>query len=536
MTGENGEPQAIGDPARQVQREATTTADRARELTRAQTAVRAAIEHAVSIESLDSDTATRLSGEVDSPADVFALDDWVQAVPAVAVQFCRFPGCFEPPRTATGPGKPPAYCDTVVDERGQPAHTAVRSMRTRNRLRSGGPRVAPTPTPGDQANERPVSWARTSVPDLVARVERVVADQQAATAQALSDLRSTVALLGDDEARAAELESVQHDTAEEVEKAKGLRLAAQQQAREARADTERARTAEAEALAAAEEALARVERIEADAAERVEAAEQRVREAGQQAQQQAETDQARVDAAEQAADAARTELDRMRVDATDRITTAEADAEEHKRQVIADRDRTLAERQAEANALVKAAQQGAQQIRDQAEQRVREADQAVARADQAAKDAHAERDRQIELVTQLQVELAAQRDKFDTAEQRHRAETDRVRDGHQAERDRLTEQLRDVTEKAAQVRADLAAITAQREAEQTAHERERQAASDRLDQVREQARADAEQRLADQRTAYDDRLAADQARHDKEVAGLRQQLDAAGHRGVPEGR
>src|SRR5437660_1128535 len=100
-----------------------------RDLVAARAAVRTAIERAVDSEALDSAAAAQLAGDIEGLADVFALHEWAGDVPALRVQFCRFPGCFNPPRPASGPGKPPAYCDTVKDERGEPAHTAVRSMR-----------------------------------------------------------------------------------------------------------------------------------------------------------------------------------------------------------------------------------------------------------------------------------------------------------------------------------------------------------------------------------------------------------------------
>jgi hypothetical protein len=433
----------------------------------------------------------------------------VQATPALSVQFCRFPGCFEAPRPASGPGKPPAYCDTVVDERGQPAHTAVRSMRMRNRLRSGGPRAAAAAVPSDQSNERPVSRARYTVPDLVERVERLVTEQQAMTSRALADLQSTVALLGDDEARAAEIESVQHDTNRLVEEAKGETLAAEKAARSARATAEQARTAEAEAIVAAEEALARAERIETDAAERIEAAEQRQ-------QEQAEADQARVGVAELAADDARAELERVRTDATERIAAATADAEEHKRRVVADRDHVLAERQAEADAQVESALQELQQVRAEADQRVRDADRATSRAEQAAEDARADRHRQVEQVTRLQGELAEARERLEAAEQRHRAE-----------RDRQAEQLREAADQATAARVELATATAQLDTERAAHEREQQAAVERLNEARAQARQDADQRVIELRSTYETRLADEQARHTGEMEQLRHQLAEA---------
>jgi hypothetical protein len=92
-------------------------------------------------------------------------------------------------------------------------------MRMRHRLRSGEPRTTAAPVPSDQSNERPVSRARYTVPDLVDRVTRVVTEQQAVTTRALADLKSTVALLGDDEARAAEIERLQHDTNRLIEEA-----------------------------------------------------------------------------------------------------------------------------------------------------------------------------------------------------------------------------------------------------------------------------------------------------------------------------
>lgn len=467
-----------------------------RGLVTARAAVRTAIERAVDSEALDSPVAAQLAGDIEGLADVFALHEWAGDVPALRVQLCRFPGCFNPPRPASGPGKPPVYCEVVRDERGEPAHTAVRSMRARNRLRAGGPRTVAASAAGDQANERPVSWARTSVPDLVARVEKLVTDQQAATNRALADLRSTVALLGDDEARAAELESVQHDTATSIEQATGQRLAAEQGAREARAAAERARTGEAEAIRAAEEALERTERAETEAAARIDAAEQRAR-------QQADADAERVRLAEDAADQARQAqanaeraaqeandaAETARREASEQVTAAREEALEHQRRTIAERDRVLAERQAALDAQLA-------QIRTDAEGKVREAERATARAEQAAEDARTDRDRLAEQLARLQAELVAARTRTEATEQRHRGE-----------RVELETQLRTATEQATTARVELATITAQLAGERAGRESDRQAAQDRLTEAREQAHANADQRVAELRATYEERLA-----------------------------
>lgn len=98
-------------------------------------------------------------------------------------------------------------------------------MRLRNWLESGA--VPAEPVPDDPAGARPVSLARMSIPEQIARVEQVAESATTQLTNAIGELRRQVALVGDDEARAAEIESVRYDEGKKVEEARGAQLAAE---------------------------------------------------------------------------------------------------------------------------------------------------------------------------------------------------------------------------------------------------------------------------------------------------------------------
>src|SRR6266699_4955123 len=175
--------------------------------------------------------------------------------PAPARTTCKHPGCTAPAATATGPGRPPEYCEG----RG---HTKVTAWRERRRLAAA---AAGTVTAAD--TDQPVTHARITGAELL-RLLRAEADRVEGIA---GQLRDAITTLTDPTAAEAEVEAA--------------RAAAEQRAAaaEARAAAVGQRAAEeaqwrAEADAAAEEMAAQLA-----------AAEQRAADAGQ-ARVQAEAD------------------------------------------------------------------------------------------------------------------------------------------------------------------------------------------------------------------------------------------------------
>jgi len=244
---------------------------------------------------------------------------------ATARSTCKHPGCAEPAATATGPGRPPEYCQG----RG---HTKVTAWRERRRLAAAA--VGITAGPADT----PVTMARVTGAELL-RLLHAEADRISDIA---ARLRQAVETVTDPTAAEAEVEAV--------------RAAAEQ----------RAAAAEARA-AAAEQRVAEADqwRAEADAAAEEMAA--------QLADAQARADQA--EAARTAADADRAAAtEHARQDAAARIAAAEAD-----------RDNAIEQARAEADQRVSAAEAG----RDQASHAAEQAEQAAQLAQQDATRAQA---------------------------------------------------------------------------------------------------------------------------------------------------
>src|SRR5260370_19192912 len=92
---------------------------------------------------------------------------------------CKYPGCDQPAATATGPGRPPEYCEG----RG---HTKVTAWRERRRLAAA---AAGTPTAA--ATDKPVTMARPTGAELP-RSLRAAADRGAGIAGPARDARPTL--------------------------------------------------------------------------------------------------------------------------------------------------------------------------------------------------------------------------------------------------------------------------------------------------------------------------------------------------------
>lgn len=493
----------------------------------AQGVVRTAIEHSRGVEALGEGAVEALVAEVEAAADVWALHQVVDRVPALKVQVCGYPDCFHPPRAPLKAGRPPAYCDLARDVRGDDAHTAIRSMRRRQQLRDGvsGPVVEPEAV--THGGERPVSYAREAVPVTASRVERVVTDAVAAIARGLDELRQQVALVGDEEAAAAEIEGIRHDAAQEVEQATGARLDAERAGRQHKAAADQAHAELGEAIAAAEDANVRAERIESDAVE------------------QAQRDRAGVEAA-------RADATRVREEASRDVAAAKAGAEAYAEQVSADRDRVLAERQGEherleagirqqadrdvatakavADEQVEAAQAVAEAARAAATEAARELDavkQAAAKDRGVAEAAKAELDR-------ARVELDRLASWIDTAEQRHTREladahrdTEKARGQVTAIQTRLDEATeRHLTELAQLRREHRTELAGQVERVKT----EAAARVEAVEAARDEAAGQHRGELAQLRREHREELAADRQRtreeHQAEVHTLRDALTA----------
>src|SRR5437764_15026962 len=118
-------------------------------------------------------------------------DAMTSTAAATASSLCKFPGCEFPAAPATGPGRPPEYCEG----RG---HTKVTAWRERRRLAAA---EAGTTTAAD--TDRPVTHARVTGVELL-RLLRAEADRVEGIAGQLKDAITT---LTDPTAAEAEVEA-----------------------------------------------------------------------------------------------------------------------------------------------------------------------------------------------------------------------------------------------------------------------------------------------------------------------------------------
>jgi colicin import membrane protein len=298
--------------------------------------------------------------------------------PTAARNTCKHPGCGEPAAAATGPGRPPEYCEG----RG---HTKVTAWRERRRLTAVQAGITTSPADSDS----PVTMAKVTGAELL-RALGAEADRVSSIADRL---RQAVETLTDPTAAEAEVEAIRAAAEQRAASAEARAASAEQRAAEAdqlrtdaeaaaeemaaQMDTAQALAAQAEAARAAAEADrdAAIEQAHQDADTRIAAAEadrgaaiEQVRtEASQQvsaaaadrdqalaraaraeqAAQLAEHATARAQAAEQAA---RAETGRVRADAEKMLTGFRADAargrDELRSDLLARAER--AERQADA--------------------------------------------------------------------------------------------------------------------------------------------------------------------------------------------
>ena len=475
------------------------------DLSAAREVVLAAIETARASGALaDEAGIAELTDQASAIRDVYALDGLVRMTSALDAQICRFPGCFHPPQPP-GKTKPFRYCTVVRDAQGRPKHTATRAMRLRNWLEAGALPQA-EPVTDDPGGVRPVSLARMSIPDQIARVEQVAESATAQLTNAIGELRRQVALVGDDEARAAEIESVRYDEGRKVEEAKGAQLAAERAARKARQGADAAEQARAEAVEAAEEANIRADNAEQAAAEQAEhdaqavavaqaAAEQAradadtaIAEANDNVQQVTADAEARVadavaDAARRIADAeqaAQQRIETAEAEAQDRIREAAQNAEQEITRIRAETDTAVATAQAEAQTAQSAAESAADQMRA-AQNDATEARRASARDEAAAAAAREE-------LANVRADRERLQSRLDAAESRHRTELDaangridtlqtRLNDNQQAHQDELR---RLAAERATERTQDEARAVTQLESIRAAHAAQVESLNERI--------------------------------------------------------
>jgi chromosome segregation ATPase len=284
------------------------------------------------------------------------------------------------------------YCDL-------PGHTRAKAFAARREFERGSPGGFGRPVDQLVVADRPVSYGRASFEALLSRFEQVADEHRDQLGVIMAEAEALVRTVADVDAAAFEVE--------EAHRAAEIRIG---QAQTAQAAAERAAGAARREAAAALE-----EKAQADA----------VTEQAQDGQR-----------------AAAAELEEVRAAAAVAIAQAQEGAEAHQRETIAERDRVLAEReadmrqhidqtQADARAQVTAIRNEVDAAKAQAEQLVRtmrgelaDAASAVTRAqaEQAAAERAAEMDRAA--VAQLRAQLDTERSDH------HRQLTEARREAH----------------------------------------------------------------------------------------------------------
>ncbi|MGI5162690.1 hypothetical protein ACQEVJ_46400, partial [Microbispora sp. CA-102843] len=153
---------------------------------------------------------------------------------------CRYPGCEEPPESADGPGRPPAYC-------ANPAHNATTAFRRRRELAA---QAEGRPAPVEDL-DRPVTMGQARAAELLRATEQLAVRTLGELERVVSELRT----IADPDAAAAEVAGVQATAAEQVAAAEARAVQAERVASLAAAGAETARAEREQADAVAEEAL-----------------------------------------------------------------------------------------------------------------------------------------------------------------------------------------------------------------------------------------------------------------------------------------
>lgn len=315
----------------------------------------AAVWEALADNALSEADAHDLAASINSFTDTFALDEWVFRQPLfIKRKICQFPLCFNSPRPAqrVSGGNPPAYCNGR-DQAGYPHTAAWRAKRLRGKLREQrGNHEAEAVTDGSDEASRPVTAARSAIAASVATIEQGLGK----LAGEFRQLREAAERSTDATLVEAEIEAIQHQAREGIERESRLRAEAEKAAREAANQVARM-------MADVEETDAAFEQLEARAAQ-----DRADREAAQTAL--AETEQT-----------AREEIAAVRRQSQEEVAEAQAAF-----------TATLAERSQDMAHQIAAANRARDSAAADAEARERAAAVEVAAAAQRADDAIAARD------------------------------------------------------------------------------------------------------------------------------------------------
>ncbi len=278
--------------------------------------------------------------------------------------------------------------------------------------------------------DRPVSSGRASFEALLARFERVSVEHREQLGVIVAQAGDLVATVGDADAAAYEVAEAHRAAEIRIAQAHTAQDSAEKAAIAARRDTATAIEAQAQADAAAEDALAQLDAVRAQSAEQL-------------AQYQATTEAALAERW-----AARAELEEVRATAATAVTDAQDAAERQVRETIGERDRALAEREADAQERLTAMRNEIDAAQAHAEQQVRTLRGDLADATSAATRAHAEHAAAERAAAEDRATLTRLRSELDDARRQHHEELTTLRHEARTDRELLradhAEQLHDI--------------------------------------------------------------------------------------------
>jgi hypothetical protein len=393
----------------------------------AKAAVLAALEQAHREDVVSEADAETYAAFVNSFADTAALDDWVFCQPLFKKRICNFPLCFNPPRASERKGgNQPAYCDDR-DETGHPHSDYTWAKRRRKALRnrrdadSTSHQQAPAP-------DRPATAAHSAKAATLQSIEGLMES----LVTEFHTFREAAAQSTDERTVRSEIEAIEHQARENVEREARLRVVAEQNEQKAQEQLKRMAADVQETDAAFEqmEQQAAKDRAERDAAVAAQEHAQRVaEEAIAEARRQAATE---IEAAKSAFD------EELRARGND-MARQVAEANEAREQALA----AAAEREAAATAQVAAANQRATDAisdRDEhkaAAQGLAEANAKLAEANTALRDNALRREREFEdAMVQLRAAHDQDRTALRTSIDDLRARIDQLRADHDAAMER----------------------------------------------------------------------------------------------------
>jgi colicin import membrane protein len=231
---------------------------------------------------------------------------------------CAYPGCDQPPAArGSDRGARPKYCD-------DPDHNPLTAHRERRKRQAEA-----TGQRAEETGGQPVTLGITRASELIRALEKITGQHADTLARAIAELRA----VGDIESAEAEVYAARTSADQRVATAEAQLAEEIQRRRDAEAERDTARADREQADDATAQAIARMEELERQLAElRTTTAEEIQR---TKATANAEARQARADA-ERAISATRDEAARQVANATSRAEQAEHDAEQaHQAEVAA---------------------------------------------------------------------------------------------------------------------------------------------------------------------------------------------------------